>query len=339
MPAPYPMTGHAHPIPPPATQPGESRRFSVIIVHRNGRDMLLGTLDALFAALDGEADEVFLVDNGSSDGSVAAVAARHPAVRIIENGCNHGFARANNQAIALARGRYLLLLNSDTRVEADILTRLDGHFGRQPDAGIIGASLVGSEGEAQHSSHQFPSFRGELGLPAPRPATRPTTGDGLKEADWVVGACMAVRAAAVDQAGPLEGAFFFYYEDVEWCLRMRRHGWRVFVAEDVRVTHLRGRSTLAVRKEALIEQLSSRLIYYRKAFGRPRYLLLFAHRLLRLTLSGSFWGTLNLITLGRRPALRARAQRYLHPLSWILAGRPDDWGLPDKCPYDPKDAP
>lgn len=333
------MTGHANSISSLAADSPEIRRFSVIIVHRNGRDMLLGTLDALAEALAEDADEVFLVDNGSSDGSVAAVATRHPAVRIIENGCNHGFARANNQAIALARGRFLLLLNSDTRVEPDILARLDGHFGREPEAGIIGASLVGSDGEPQHSCHDFPSFRGELGLPAPRVARRLETRNGLSEADWVVGACMAVRMAAVAQAGPLEGAFFFYYEDVEWCLRMRRHGWRVFVADDVRVTHLRGMSTRAIRKEALIEQLCSRLIYYRKAFGRLRYLVLFIHRLLRLTLSGSFWGTLNLITLGRRPALQARAQRYLHPLGWILAGRPDDWGLPDKCPYDPKDAP
>jgi GT2 family glycosyltransferase len=330
------MTRHVSPT---ATTAGKARRFSVIVVHRNGREMLLGTLEALATALDEDADEVFLVDNGSSDGSVAAVAARFPAVRVIENGCNHGFARANNQAIALARGRFLLLLNSDTRVAPDILASLEEHFGDAPEAGIIGASLVGSDGEAQHSCHSFPSFRGELGLPAPRVGRPVETRAGLNEADWVVGACMAVRAAAVAQAGPLEGAFFFYYEDVEWCLRMRRHGWRVFVAEDVRVTHLRGMSTRALRKEALIEQLHSRLIYYRKAFGRMRYLILFAHRLLRLSVSGSFWGALYLITLGRRPALRARAQRYLHPLVWILVGRPDTWGLPDKCPYDPKDLP
>lgn len=309
-------------------------RFSVIIVHRNGKEMLLGTMAALSGALNWETDEVILVDNGSTDDSIAAIAATFPDVRILENGCNNGFARANNQAIAIARGQFLLLLNSDTWVESDILVRLQRHFDREIQAGIIGASLVGSDGGEQHSCHRFPSFWDELGLPriSKDPAYKVSV--GLAEADWVVGACMAVRMQAVEQAGPLDGAFFFYYEDVEWCLRMRRRGWQVFVAEDIRVTHLRGMSTRAIRKEALIEQLRSRLIYYRKAFGKTRYLILFNHRLLRLLVSGSLWGGLNLLTLGRRPELLARSQRYLHPLRWLLSGRPDDWGLPDKCPYD-----
>lgn len=310
-----------------------SRRFSVIIVHRNGAEMLLKTLAAVYAACDPAQDEIFVVDNGSNDDSAGRVAGAYPDVRLVRNPCNNGFARANNQAIALAQGRLLLLLNSDALLAPGALGRLERHFDTHPRAGLIGGRLVGPDGSAQNSGHRFPSFLGELGL-ARHKTPGPVRVDGqLAEYDWIVGACMAARRTAVDQAGALDPDFFFYYEDIEWNLRLHRHGWRTFVAQDVEVVHLRGQATRAVRREALVEELRSRLIYYRKAFPRPAAVTLILHRVVRLALKAVLWGAAVVMTLGRLDRIRRRALRYLHPMAWVLAGMPGGWGLPDKCPY------
>lgn len=309
-----------------------SRRFSIIIVHRNGADMLLDTLACVARACDPARDEIILVDNASRDDSVARVAERYPTVRVIGNGCNNGFARACNQAIARAQGEFMLLLNNDAQVAPDSLNHLETHFGHHPEAALIGASLRGPGGERQNSGHRSPTFRSELGLAIKH---RPPAADAtaaLTETDWVVGACLAVRRAAVQQAGALDPAFFFYYEDVEWSLRMRRHGWRVYVANDVPVVHLRGVSTRALRREALVEELRSRLIFYRKAFSPLAAGILTLHRILRLLPKSLLWGAAVLLTLGQVASLRRRAIRYFHPLVWVVAGMPANWGLPDRCP-------
>ena len=306
-------------------------RFSIVIVHRNGPETLLAALAALHQAMDTQLDEVFLVDNASADDSIAQVRHRYPDVTIIANPCNNGFARANNQAITRAGGRFILLLNSDALVPPDILARLEGHFSARPDAALIGAALVGEDGIAQHSAHAFPSFAGELGLSRTRPAV-PDPGVDLQPVDWLVGACLAARRAAVDRLGPLDEDFFFYYEDVEWSLRMRRGGWGVYLANDLPVIHLRGLSTRSLRHEARVEMVRARLLYYRKAFPFWQTAVLYLHRVLGLLLGGAIWGALALLALGRSRHLNLRALRYLYPMAWLLAGMPDGWGLPDKCP-------
>ncbi len=295
--------------------------------------MLLKALAALHAACDRARDEIFVVDNGSSDGSPEQVAAAYPQVHVIRNNCNNGFARANNQAIARAESKYLLLLNSDAEVAPDSLDRLERHFESHPKAGLIGASLKGPAGESQNSGHRFPSFWGELGLTIKHRPAPPEPGIAMMEVDWIVGACIAARHDAVKTAGALDPEFFFYYEDVEWCFRMHRHGWRVYVANDVPVVHLRGVSTHSLRKEALVEELRSRLIFYRKAFSPLAAAILALHRIIRLVPKSLLYGTTVLLTLGRVASLRRRTARYLHPLVWVAAGMPASWGLPDRCPY------
>jgi GT2 family glycosyltransferase len=306
-------------------------RFSVIIVHRNGRALIMATLAALHAGLDSRLDEVILVDNGSRDDSLAAVREAYPDIRVIANPCNNGFARANNQAIAVAHGQYLLLLNSDAQLAPDGLARLAAHFEAHHDVGVIGARLVGEDGKAQNAGHDFPSLLGEFGLAKSRPHSLANPCPGLYPVPWTVGACMAVRRQAVDQAGPLDGDFFFYYEDVEWCLRLSRHGWGVALAGDVDAVHVRGGSTVVLRRESLIEQTRSRMTYYRKAFPPRQAQALVAYRVVRLALGSLVWGTLNLLTLGRIASARRRSLRYAYPLLWLLRGMPESWGLPGRC--------
>lgn len=313
-----------------------ARRFSAIIAHRNGRDMLLATLAALYAALDPGRDEAILVDNGSSDDSVAVARARYADLIVIANGCNNGFAQANNQGIGVARGEFILLLNSDALLASDALDNLATHFAAHPEVGLIGARLLGADGRAQNAGHDFAGLLGEFGLAKARPHRPEAAFTGLREIDWAVGACLAARRRAIDQAGGLDGDFFFYYEDTEWCLRMRRQGWRVALAGDVAAVHARGGSTVVLRREALVEGLRSRLLFYRKVFPPAQAGLLIAYRVLRLILGTALHGTLNLATLGRVAGLRRRALRYAYPLYWLLNGMPEDWGLPDRCPKTPR---
>lgn len=305
-------------------------RFSVIIVHRNGVDMLMRALDSLASALDADRDEVLLVDNGSQDDTLDQLRRRHPAIRVIANGCNAGFARACNQGIRQARGEFVLLLNNDAFIDPGTLRQLEQVLREWPRAGIVAAQLVGPDGRPQRSHGRVPTPASEMGLARLKPVV--TRADGVNEVETVVGACMAVRRAAIEQAGSLDEDFFFYFEETEWCVRMRRHGWQVLFDPRIRIVHLKGASTRAVRSEAQVEMLRSRLIFYRKVYSQPVAMGLTLWRIARLCVNALAHGFAVLLTLGRFAKLRAKFMIYLKLLAWLAAGRPDSWGLPDKCP-------
>src|SRR4030065_1493944 len=204
-------------------------RFSIIIVHRNGAAMLLKALAALHAISDIERDEIFVVDNASTDGSPAQVTAAFPHVHLIRNPCNNGFARANNQAIAAATGEFMLLVNNDAFLEPHALERFEKVFRTHARPALVAGQLLDSEGRLQRSAGDIPTAIDELGLRFLRRRPRAPKIDGLTEGESVGGACMAIRASAIRDAGSLDGGFFFYYEETEWCHRLRALGWRVYV--------------------------------------------------------------------------------------------------------------
>lgn len=303
-------------------------RFSIVIVHRNGERMLLKALSELMQAV-GDTDEVIVVDNGSTDGSMRTASASFPSVRLIENGCNNGFAKACNQGVAVSRGRYVLFLNNDAFLPADALDRFEQDFDAFPDAALIGGQLVGEDGQFQRSAGVAPTFLSEIGLfrrrqPAVVEADQPV------DVETLVGACMAFRRAAAS-AGLLDEDFFFYYEETEWCVRLRRQGWRVLVDPRIRVTHLKGVSTRAVRRDAQIEMFRSRLLYYWKTMSHPRALFLTVWRVIRLLANTASYLLMGALSLGLIGKVRARLRVYLTQLTWLLAGCPASWGLPDKC--------
>lgn len=303
-------------------------RFSIVIVHRNGERMLLQALSALMQAA-GDDDEVIVVDNGSTDDSMRTARSSFPSVRLIENGCNNGFAKACNQGVAASRGRYVLFLNNDAFLPADALDRFEHDFEALPDAALIGGQLVGEDGQFQRSAGVAPTFLSELGLLRRR---QPVVVDADQPVDveTLVGACMAFRRAAAS-AGLLDEDFFFYFEETEWCVRLRRQGWRVLVDPRIRVTHLKGASTRAVRRDAQIEMFRSRLLYYWKTMSLPRALFLTVWRVIRLLANTASYLLMGALSLGLIGTVRARLMVYLTQLTWLLAGCPASWGLPDKC--------
>ena len=302
--------------------------------------MLLSTLSALTRAWDGARDELFLVDNASTDDSLERVAAAHPGTTIIRNHCNNGFARANNQAISRASGEFILLLNSDALLAADVLERFEADFRREPRVGVITGQLQGPDGSLQRSCGSAPTILSELGLGFLKKKPALIERDGLIDTETVVGACMAVRATAIQEAGSLDNDFFFYGEDIEWSHRLLRHGWRVVVDPAARITHIKGAATRGKRRGAQVEFLRARLQLNRKTMPRPVASLLLLYRIIRLLLNTVVNLLVVLLTFGLIGRFRDKLAVYLTQLAWLALGKPEHWGLPDKCPrgYDPASA-
>ncbi len=307
------------------------RRFSIIIVHRNGAEMLLKALAALHAACDRARDEIFMVDNGSSDGSPEQVAAAFPHVQLIRNTCNNGFARACNQGIAAASGEFIVLLNNDAFIAPNVLALFEAVFRAQSRAAVVAGQLLDAEGRAQRSAGRIPTVLDELGLGFLRRTPRVPPVNGLTEVESVVGACIAVRASAIRAAGSLDNDFFFYFEETEWCHRLRAHGWQVLVEPAARITHLKGASTRGKRRGAQIEMLRSRLLFYRKTMPPLAAFGLSAYRVLRLLINTFAQLVLVVLTFGLSGKLRERFLSYAAQVAWLLRGLPEQWGLPDKC--------
>src|SRR6266542_6341143 len=219
---------------------------SIILVSWNTRELLLGCLESLSAAVGTLRTDIWMVDNGSTDGSVAAVRERFPLVRLLENDGNPGFAAANNQGIAASAGRYTLLLNSDTIAEPASIERLVRFADGQPTAGIIGARLLNRDGSFQASFADFPSLRSELlsvtGI-GPRlfgrwyPSYGPRRSQMARGVDYVQGACMLARREAVAHVGLMDEHYFMYNEEIDWCLRMRRTPWQNWYLTQAHIVH------------------------------------------------------------------------------------------------------
>lgn len=316
--------------PPMSARP--SHRFSVIIAHRNGADLLARTLHTLSPACDGARDEIILVDNGSRDQSLAMVDTLFPEVIVITNDCNTGFAGACNQGLMLARGRYLLFLNNDTAVPDNLLDAMERYFETHPMLGLLGVQLVDEKGREHPSHSPLPRFPDAFDFKWRRyrgPAADPRP---LVFVDAVVGACMAAKRAAIESAGPLDDAFFFYYEEKEWSHRMRCHGWQVAVAQDLRVIHTSGASTQGIRKGAELEMFRSRLVFNRRLFSPSQAFMLNTYWVARQVVNLLANSLITLFTFGASRRARDKLGVYAYLVAWVLCGRPYRWGLPDKCP-------
>ncbi|MDH5526229.1 MAG: glycosyltransferase family 2 protein [Nitrospirota bacterium] len=311
-----------------------AERFSIVIVHRNGAEILLHTLDALGKAVDPARDRVFLVDNGSTDDSLSRVRLSHPHVTVIENGCNLGYAAAINRAISETQSEFVLLLNNDAFVPPHLLTRMETLFRERPQAAIIGPQLVSPEGATQRSFGTEPTVRGELGIRLLQQRRPKAPSEPVAAVDWISGACMAVRRKAFEQAGTIDSGFFFYFEDVEWCVRLRRAGWQALFDRETEVVHIMGSSTKRVRREAQVEMLRSRLRFYRKVFSPGAAALLLTVRWLRLLLNTASYLLLTALTLGMAGKVRGKFLDYGYQLVWWMSGCPESWGLPGKRASD-----
>jgi GT2 family glycosyltransferase len=232
--------------------------ISVIIVNWNTRDTLRDCLMSVYKQTRDISFEVIVVDNASSDGSAEMVKREFPEVILLQNNENRGFAAANNIGMAVAQGRYILLLNSD------------------PESAVVGCTVLNPDGTLQHSCFMFPSllnmFLSSTYLYKLFPKSKffgreqMTWWDrkGVREVDVVTGCLMLVRRQAIEQIGLLDERFFMYGEETDWCYRFKQGGWKVLFTPQAEIIHLGGQSSKQTSIEMTLQLRGSILLFIQK---------------------------------------------------------------------------
>ncbi|MBM3320128.1 MAG: glycosyltransferase [Candidatus Eisenbacteria bacterium] len=239
--------------------------LSIIFVSYNTRELLVEALRSLQTNPSAYETEVLVVDNASTDGSADEIARLFPRVRILANEKNLGYSKGVNEGIRASKGEFCLVLNPDIRARPGSLDRLLEYAIENPDVGVAGAKLLNPDGSLQYSSRSFYTWKTILFRRTPLGKIFPNAGAlrehlmldwdhrTTRDVDWMLGACLLVRRSAVDDVGLMDERFFLYFEDVDWCYRMKAHGWRVvYVADAVMEHHHRRESArgLLTRQKA-----------------------------------------------------------------------------------------
>jgi GT2 family glycosyltransferase len=258
---------------------------SVIIVNWNTKGLLR---DCLCSVYDHAGDidyEIIVIDNSSTDGSASMVKNDFRQVILIENSENRGFAAANNQGMAVAKGKYVLLLNSDTVVLDSSIANTVRFADENPQVAVAGCRVLNPDRTLQRTCFMFPSVLNMLLsstylyklFPKNRFFGREQMTwwdrNDVRIVDVVTGCFMLVRREAIEQVGVMDERFFMYGEETDWCYRFREKGWKVMFAPVGEIIHFGGQST-AQKPVAMIVQLRlSILKFIKKHNGWPAYLI------------------------------------------------------------------
>ncbi len=282
-------------------------QIAVVIVNYNTRDLLRNALRSVFdAQLPANAElSVIVVDNASHDESAAMVTREFPQVTLLALPTNLGFTGGNNLALYALGLRisppasasqltpsprptppeFVLLLNPDTEIAPNVLLEMSRQMERLPSAGMLGARLNYGDNSFQHGAFRFPSltqvaldFFPLIGVPGAqrlrdscingRYSTVKWKNKSPFRVDFVLGAAMFVRTAAINDIGGLDDGYFMYREEMDWALRMQEAGWRVYALPAARVTHHEGQSSRQTRWESYERLWRSRFRFYSKHASR-----------------------------------------------------------------------
>ncbi len=267
----------------------------IVVVNYNTADLLRRCLEHAYASESSHPFTVTAVDNGSTDDSLAMLRARFPQARAIASTRNRGFAGAVNLALraieadlppvgdrTARRHEYVLLLNTDLFLAPESLQVLTDFMERTPEAGVAGPRVEKPDGTLDLACRRgFPTPANALykltGLSRRFPRNARLVGYNLThldpgelaEVDSVMGACMLVRVAAIDDAGPMDEGFFMYGEDLDWAWRIKAAGWRVYYVPATRVLHFKGATTARQSERMIVEFYRAMYLFYRKHYA-PR---------------------------------------------------------------------
>ena len=240
--------------------------LSIIIVNWNTCDLLRDCLASIHSKPCRTEFEVYVVDNASSDDSVSMTRRDFPGVNVIESGGNLGYARGNNLAMRVSRGRDVLLLNSDTVIDPDVLPATIDLLHGDPSIGVLGCALVGLDGVRQNSAgYRYPSGPW-VGGP------KQMLGDGLIECAHVWGAYQLVRREVIEQVGMLDEDFFMFYEDVDWCWKIHEAGWKIAYDPNHSIVHIaRASCKRAPSTDHQRRMITSEALLFAKHHGPNQY--------------------------------------------------------------------
>lgn len=257
--------------------------LSILIVNYNTCQLTVDCLRSVFASETEYTYEVILIDNNSKDESVQTIRELFPQVKLIENTENTGFAKANNQGMEVAEGRYMLLLNSDTIIQQDTIQTMVAFMDYNPIIGASGCKIVLPDGSLDKACKRgFPtpsaSFYYAFGLSKLFP-NKPEFNqyqlgylnpDVEYPVDCLVGAFMLVRRETIEQVGGLDETFFMYGEDIDWCYRIKQAGWGIHYYPRTTIIHYKGGSARRRPFKIIYEFHRAMILFHRKHY-RQKY--------------------------------------------------------------------
>ena len=254
---------------------------SVIVVNYNTAHLLHDMRSALERSAHGLRIELIIIDNASRDDSAEVLRRDFAHATLIFNDSNVGFGRANNQGLAHAHGRHVLLLNTDAFVAEDTLPKTVQYMDAHPECGVLGVRLEGRDGVLQPCCRYFPTpwniFLKRTGWHRFFPGTRLVDDmawdhASVRECDWVIGCYFLVRREVIEKVGLFDDRFFLYSEEVDLCWSAKQAGFRVVFFPHTTVVHLGGESAksdaqLTAGRQISALQVESELLFFRKRYG------------------------------------------------------------------------
>ncbi len=255
-------------------------KLSVVILCWNDLNVISDCIQSIIAGTHSTEYEIIVSDNGSSDGSSEFIRKNFPPCRVVENGKNLRFALGNNVGIKASCGEYVLILNPDTIIHDGSLDRLIQFADRHPEAGAFGCRVLNPDGSYQISARPFPTIRGEwIAATFLRPLAYLANyfvsdtytgwnGDTEREVDWQSGCCVMFRGDLLKQLGGFDEQFFYYYEEVDLCKRVRMAGRPILFTPNATITHLGGQSTRRFKLAFELDKYITRYRYFYKYYGR-----------------------------------------------------------------------
>ncbi len=257
--------------------------LSIVIVNWNTRDYLIGALESLYNQESDIQFEVIVVDNNSSDRSAESVSNQFPQAILISNKSNTGYAEGNNQGLKCSQGKYVLLLNPDVILPVGSLNASIAWMEKRPEVGALGVRLVNPDGSVQRSVRGFPTPMAVLyeatGLSRllPRSQTfgayRMTYFTYREEAevDQPMGTFLLIPRRTLDQVGLLDERFTIFFNEVDWCYRAKKLGWKIVFSPIFDVIHYGGGSTRQVKPKMAWESRRGLLDFYKKHYPSPLF--------------------------------------------------------------------
>lgn len=256
--------------------------LSIVIVSWNTKDLLRECLESIYRYTADITFELFVVDNASSDGSANMVKKLFPQVNLIENKQNYGFSKANNQAIRIAKGRYVALLNPDTLLLEDVFSSVIKYADQHEKIGAIGPKILSRDGRSIQNvcARKLPNLYFEFcrlsGLSRKYPATRIFGGEYMSYWDHnssryveaLSGACMVINRRVIDDVGLMDEKQFMYGDEIDWCKRILDAKWKIYYYSRSSIIHYGGESTKQAKLFANIEGEKAKCYYYQKYKGK-----------------------------------------------------------------------
>ena len=295
---------------------------SVVIVNWNAKDLLKNCLNSVYQTINNLAFEIIVVDNASSDGSREMLERDFPqTVRICNQG-NKGFGAANNQAFAIMKGKYALLLNTDALLTPKAVNKLWTFCETNNQAAIVCGQLLNSDGSKQNSIASFPDMLTlatntsilEYLFPDKFPSKR-YEHDRPIEVDSAVGACMMIRKKALDETGVFDERYFFFFEETDLAYTMQQSDWKTYHIPDAYIYHLQGQS-IGNNVSSRIEFYRSRYQFLSKWHSRSYYICASVIIFVRLVINWISAGIASAVTLGLVKKNRQKFAVYSRLIFW-----------------------